>query len=138
MLTAIKYPARILRYLLGSLLLLLALNAFGGGFYGMSGAKDVPVEWLEGSPFTNYFIPGLFLFIVIGGTALIASVAVFRQHRIAHIATLICSTITLSWIVTQVSIIGYVSWMQPVTAGTAFVILVLTRLLQKYKPLTSA
>ena len=42
------------RYTLGLLLLLVAINAFGGGYYGMAGAKDVPVEWLEGSPFHNY------------------------------------------------------------------------------------
>jgi hypothetical protein len=56
------------RYVLGSLLAFGALNAFAGGYYGMSGAEDVPKEWLEGSPFDNYFIPGFVLFIVVGGS----------------------------------------------------------------------
>src|SRR4051812_27480018 len=49
------------RWILGSLLLLVALNAFGGGYYGMAGAPNVPTEWLEGSPFTSYFLPSLIL-----------------------------------------------------------------------------
>jgi hypothetical protein len=65
--------------MLGSLLLLMAINAFGGGFYAMAGAKDVPVEWLKESPFPDYFIPGLFLFLVIGGSALLAAVASIQQ-----------------------------------------------------------
>ncbi len=115
-----------LRFLLGTLLLLLAANAFGGGYYGMAGAKDIPVEWLHGSPFSDYFIPGLFLFTVIGGSAVTAAIAVFIKHRHARKAAFICGSITVLWIVVQVSIIGYVSWMQPVTAITALLILLLT------------
>ena len=33
----------------------------------MAGAENVPVEWLQGSPFHSYFIPGLFLFLTVGG-----------------------------------------------------------------------
>ena len=66
---------------LGILLLFLALNAFGGGYYGMAGAKDVPVEWLEGSPFNNYFLPALILFVIVGGSSLTASLLVFRKHK---------------------------------------------------------
>lgn len=125
--TTIKRPyEKQLRYLLGAVLLLLAANAFGGGYYGMAGAKDVPVEWLEGSPFSDYFIPGLFLFTVIGGTALTAAIAVLIRHHYARKAAFTCGTFTILWIIVQVSIIGYVSWMQPVTAITAVLILLLT------------
>ena len=36
-----------LRYLLGGLLTFGAINAFGGGYYGLSGAKGVPTDWLK-------------------------------------------------------------------------------------------
>ena len=42
-----------IRYLLGALLTFGAINAFAGGYYGLSGAKGVPLEWLEGSPFSD-------------------------------------------------------------------------------------
>jgi len=122
---------KLIRYFLGSLLIVLAVNAFGGGYYGMAGAKGVPVEWLKGSPFSDYFVPGLFLFIVIGGSALFAGIAIFRRLKIARTAALICGIITLLWIVMQVSIISYVSWMQPATLIAAILILTLTGLLPK-------
>lgn len=123
-----KKPIRIL---LGILLAFLALNAFGGGYYGMAGARDIPLEWLEGSPFQNYFIPSLFLFIGVGGTALAASAAAFLNHRLFRRLTYLCGVIVLLWLAVQVAIIGYVSWMQPVTAGLILVILFLNWLTGK-------
>lgn len=108
---------------LGILLLLLALNAFGGGYYAMAGAEDVPVEWLKGSPFSSYFIPGLFLFIIIGGWALFAAILVFLKTKFAAKASLISRFMVLLWLVVQISIIGYVSWMQPTTAVVAVLII---------------
>lgn len=113
---------------MGILLAFLALNAFGGGFYGMTGARDIPLEWLDGSPFHNYFIPSLFLFIGVGGTALTASAAVFLNHRLYRQLTYLCGVIVLLWLAVQVAIIGYVSWMQPVTASVVLVILLLNGL----------
>jgi len=37
----------------------------------MGGGLDLPSEWLEGTPFSDYFIPGLILFIVVGGACLL-------------------------------------------------------------------
>lgn len=127
-----KLSERIIRYTLGFLLALLALNAFAGGYYGMAGAKTVPIEWLKGSPFRSYFIPGLILFICVGGSALIAAIAVFRRRHIARKAAFMCSIITLLWLSVQVAIIGYVSWMQPTTAIAAVIIFCLTWQLSKY------
>ena len=129
----VKKAENMLRNTLGALLLLIALNAFGGGYYGMSGARDVPAEWLTGSPFRDYFIPGLILFIAVGGSALIASVAVFKKHRLARQAALLCGGVILSWISVQLVIIGYVSWLQPVIAVAGILIILLTLLLPAYE-----
>lgn len=128
-----KLPEKFIRYMLGSLLLLVALNAFGGGYYGMAGAKSVPVEWLKGSPFPNYFIPGLILFAGVGGSALFAAMAVFKRYRMAHKAAFISGVIILLWLAVQMAIIGYVSWMQPTTAVVAVIILLLSTQLPKYE-----
>jgi hypothetical protein len=124
---------KLIRYFLGTILLLLAINAFGGGYYGMAGAKNIPVDWLEGSPFSDYSIPGLFLFIVIGGSAFFSGIAVFRQLPIARKAAFSCSIITILWIVIQVSIIGYVSWMQPAIMGAGILMVLLVWQLPKYE-----
>ena len=125
---------RFYRISLGSLLALLALNAFGGGYYGITGAKGIPPEWLSGSPFHNYFIPALFLFVVIGGSALFASIVVFRHHRLDRKAAFACGVLVLAWLAVQVAIIGYVSWMQPATAIASVLILLLTPQLKRIEP----
>ncbi|HRO86353.1 MAG TPA: hypothetical protein PK110_16150 [Niabella sp.] len=124
---------RIIRYTLGMLLLFVAINAFAGGYYGMAGAESVPVAWLKDSPFHNYILPGLFLFVCVGGSALFAAIVVFRQNRIARKAAFSCGIIILLWLAVQIAIIGYVSWMQPTTAAAAIIILLLTRKLPKHE-----
>ena len=124
------HPAA-LRYLLGGLLAFGALNAFGGGYYGMSGAEDVPREWLEGSPFDDYFIPGLVLFVVVGGSFLAAAIAIFAKLRIARSAALGAGAIVLGWLAVETAIIGYVSWMQPATTIGGLLVLLLAWLLAR-------
>jgi hypothetical protein len=114
------------RYLLSSLLLLVGVNAFLGGYYAIAGARNVPTSWLEGSPFTNYFIPGLVLFFVVGGCCLTAAIVVFRNRPMARRAALISASVIVVWLAIQISIIGYVSWMQPVTATVTLLIFLLT------------
>ena len=123
---------KFVRYTLAVLLLIVAVNAFGGGVYGLSGAEAVPTAWLAGSPFSDYFIPSLVLFIAVGGSALFTAFALLRRWRIARGAAFVCGVILLVWIATQVSIIGYVSWMQPTSAFAGLLILLLTWQLPKY------
>jgi hypothetical protein len=115
----------LVRYSLGTLLAIVALNAFGGGYYGMSGAENVPVEWLENSPFPNYFIPSLFLFVAVGGSCLGAAIMAFRGRESARRYAVISALIIFGWLTAQIAIIGYVSWMQPATSIAALLILIL-------------
>jgi hypothetical protein len=111
------------------MLTVLALNAFGGGWYGMAGAEGIPLEWLQGSPFQSYFLPSLILFVVVGGSFLFAAFAVFRRTHFAR-TTVICSVaILFVWLAVQLFIIGYVSWMQPATAIAGLLALALSRAL---------
>ena len=118
-----------IRTLLAALLAFGALNAFAGGYYGMSGAAGVPREWLAGSLFTDYFVPSLVLFVVVGGALALAAVMVFRVHRLARAIACAAAAVLLVWIVVQVAIIGYVSWMQPATFAAGLVMLLLVSLL---------
>jgi hypothetical protein len=112
-----------LRYALGAVLGFAALNAFAGGYYGLAGAKGIPREWLRGSPFPDYFVPSLILAVVVGGSFLIATVAVFARWRHDRILAITAAVIVFGWLAIEVAIIGYVSWMQPAT-GIAGVLIV--------------
>jgi len=122
---------KILRYLLSILFLFIALNAFGGGYYGMTGADGIPIEWLENSPFKNYFLPSFVLFTIVGGSSLFASISVFKKFNFEKFSVFSSVVIILVWITTQVLIIGYVSWMQPTITVLGLVILILSILLYK-------
>jgi len=115
--------------LLGILLLFVALNAIGGGWYGLSGAKNVPRDWLQGTPFHNYFLPSLILLSVVGGSSLVASALAFTGHRHMRTAGLVAGLIMLLWIVAQVAIIGFVSWLQPAVAMAGLITILLALLL---------
>ena len=108
-------PTTSIRYGLGGLLAFGAINAVAGGYYGLSGAPGIPREWLAGSPFADYFIPSLILLVVVGGTLGFAAVAVVAGMRLGRLSALAAGGVLLTWIVVQVWIIGYVSWMQPAT-----------------------
>jgi hypothetical protein len=119
-----------LRYALGSLLAFGAVNAFAGGYYGLCGARDVPTAWLDGSPFTSYVVPSLILLVVVGGSFLIAAVAVFSDRPSAGRTALGSGVIVLVWVAAQVAIIGFVSWLQPATAAAGLLIVFLAWLLR--------
>lgn len=117
-----------------SIQLLVMLNAFGGGYYGMAGAPGVHPAWLEGSPFSSYFVPSLFLFAVVGGGMETAGAAWLRRNRLAPWLSLGMGVILIAWIVAQLAIIGYVSPLQPISfaAGTAIAALALTFLRREH------
>ena len=121
-----RTSARGTRIALGLLLAFGALNAFGGGVYGMSGAPGVPARWLEGSPFTDYVVPGVILFVVVGGALALAAFGVLADRPWAVRASLAAAVVLLGWMTVQIAIIGLVSWMQPVTAAAGWLVLVLT------------
>lgn len=114
-----------IRFLLAILLLLLSINAFYGGWYGMSGAKGVPLTWLEGSIFKDYYYPGLLLFIFVGGSSLLACFQVIKNGKYARIYTLLSVSVVFIWLLSQLAIIGYVSWMQPSIGMLDVIILIL-------------
>jgi hypothetical protein len=116
---------------LGILLAIVAVNAFGGGIYGMSGADSIPKQWLSHSIFDSYFVPGLILFFVVGGFSLFGSIQIFRQSGFAITSAFLAGLILMFWVLSQVAIIGYVSWLQPAMAIFAIAIIILAYLLKR-------
>ncbi len=107
---------------LGGLQAALALCAFGGGWYGLSGAKDIPVACPQGRPFPDYSLPSLFLFIVIGGAFLAGSLAVFSRFSFARLLAHANGILLVAWIGAQLAIIGFVSWLQPAMVAAALAV----------------
>jgi len=100
---------------LGSLQTLIGLGALGGGFMLIKdpsgSALGVPLDFLEGSPFPDFLIPGIFLLTVNGIGTLIGAFYSFKRKKYAPEIAIVLGAILAAWIVIQVLIISSFSWM---------------------------
>jgi hypothetical protein len=89
----------------------LSLGAIGGGVALMAGPHGeflpLPVSALAGSPFADYFVPGVILFAVLGLGPLGAAVLAWRRHPAAPALAVAVGGALLIWLTVQITIIGY-------------------------------
>jgi hypothetical protein len=111
--------------------LFLALNAVAGAVYAFGGAEGVKREWLDGTPFNDYVIPGIILLVVVGGSLAAAAVALLRRVPTAWEFSVAAGAVVTGWIVVETLMIGLVSWMQPTTFAIG---LLITALAIRLKP----
>lgn len=100
MIRKILYPALI------TLNLFLAVTAIPGGFCLLTGIAAPPIEELNGSWFNDYTIPGLALMIIVGGSALAASVMLIRKHKYALFYSAMVGLIIMTFEFVEVLAIG--------------------------------
>jgi len=102
--------------LLGVLQIFIGIGAVGGGaafLVDPSGAGiGIDVSLLEGSPFRDYFIPGLVLLAVNGLGSLAGAWLTLRKQRFAGFAGMGLGLFLMAWIVIQVSILSGIHWLQ--------------------------
>jgi len=100
----------------GILQLLIGVSAFVSGAIIMIApdgqVMSMPVSMLEGSPFKNFFLPGLILFAVNGLGNMIAGILSLRRHKLAGYAGIVFGLALIIWIFVQVSMIGGGHWLQ--------------------------
>lgn len=75
-------------------------------------ALQMPLAMLTGSPFRDFFWPGLILFAVIGLGHAVAAVLSFRRHCFCGRAGAVMGLGLMIWIFVQVSMIGGGHWLQ--------------------------
>lgn len=126
---------RKLQIALGVIQAFVALGALPAGFSMIiqpdGSGLGMTTKFLLESPFTNFFIPGLFLFFVNGLVNLIVSILTFRRNQHSGKLGLILGFTLVGWITIQVWSTGYISFMQPMFFGIGLVEIVLAYLLLK-------
>lgn len=107
-----------MRRALIALHVILGISAVGAGgafVRDTSGAAlGMTADWLGGSPFRDYLIPGLFLTLVIGGANLGSAFLLWRRHPAAPVASLLTGILLLMWVGVQTAIIGFRHWSQAI------------------------
>jgi len=142
-------------YLLILLHLLLSISALYGGaclVYSPGGQLlGMDINWLKGSGFSSYFIPGVILFLFNGVLPLLVAVGllwepqwqffnvinIYPNRHWAWAYSVYVGVICISWIVIQQLLTTYFI-LQPIVAATGLLIIVLTlmpRTMQQYKVL---
>lgn len=74
-----------------------AVTAVGGGLALATGLEGdrFPAEWLRGTPFSSYVVPGLILAGVVGGRAAVAAAATLRHPRAGGRASLLAGVVLM-------------------------------------------
>jgi CHASE2 domain-containing sensor protein len=91
------------------LLLLVGTNAVvaGSGFVGSpdGSAIGIPQEWLDGTPFRDYLVPGLVL-AAMGVLSLASALLQLRRHPLAWAWAGVCGVGFVIWIAVQAALMG--------------------------------
>ena len=100
---------------LGALQVFIGLGAVAGGL-GLAldpSGKNIgmPLEMLEGSPFTTFLIPGIVLFAVNGLGSLLGAVLTFARHRCSGEMAMVLGAFLVAWIVVQVYWVQGIHWL---------------------------
>ena len=107
------------------LLIFLFVNGVGavvGGIGVMKGIMPFPEEWLEGTPFHSYFLPGLILCVVVGSAHLAAAFIVLLScSATARIAALCAGLILTGWMIGELKLIGFQAPIQVWFVGVGLV-----------------
>lgn len=97
---------RIMRISLAILTGFVGLTACAGGITLLAGFNAPGVEFLQGSIFKGYTIPGLVLLFMVGGSSLVAMLALLRKTRLSMIYAMISGVIIMTFEFVEVLVIG--------------------------------
>jgi hypothetical protein len=99
---------KIIRIALIVIELFVGLWAVIGGVGLMTGAIPfllMPVEYLQGTPFSDYTIPGLLLLFVVGGSFLFAAATILTGREVGVLASALAGLIVIGFEAVEVAII---------------------------------
>lgn len=98
------------------------LSGLAGGFGLISdptaASLGMELSWLQGTPFQNYLIPGIVLFVVNGIGNTFAAIFTIKKTRIYDTIGIFLGAIMMIWIISQVAWIGYKNFLQPLYFST--------------------
>ena len=90
------------KILLG-LLLFNGLSSIGGGIALMTGLIPEQAAWVEHTDFASLYFPGVILMAVVGGSSVIAALAMANHSEGWQLSSIVAGVIMLFWIVGEVA-----------------------------------
>jgi len=94
-----------------ALILFQGVSGLFGGFALVAdptgAVLSMPVTLLEGSPFDNFFIPGLILLTILGIFPVVVFYGIWMRADWAWTGALLVSTALIAWIGFEILMVGY-------------------------------
>jgi hypothetical protein len=115
----------------------IALSALAGAFELLTwpnGNRYLPLALLARTPFHTFVVPGVLLGVVVGGTAVLASLALLRNAQWASESVVLAGGVLSAWIACEVAMLRTFSWLQLVYGVLGISQLVIGLVLFRRKP----
>ena len=116
-------------------LLVAAAATYGGVGLMWNNAIGMLDEWLAGTAFTSWTLPGLFLLLVVAAPMAGAAVLELRRSRWAALASVLAGSAQIGWIGAQLLVMQRYNVQQPIMLGAGLAVLLLAVLAGAGRPL---
>ena len=84
-------------------------------------SSGMSTQVLQGSPFDSFLIPGILLLTIYGAGNLVGSYFSLKFKKMAGHLGIILGFAMIVWIVVQMVLLGYTSWLQPLFLLLGFI-----------------
>jgi hypothetical protein len=123
-------------FLLIALELLIGVGAVYGGVGLMwNNAIGMPDEWLQGTPFTSWVLPGVFLLLVVAVPMTAAAVLEVRHSARAAVASVLAGAAEVGWIAAELFVMQKYNVLQPVMLALGLAVMLLALWAHRAVPL---
>jgi hypothetical protein len=117
--------SRTMRALLG-LLLFNGVSATVGGLALMTDWIPEQASWVRDTDFASNYFPGVILMAVVGGSSLIAAIALLKRSDGWQLASIVAGTIMVFWIIGEIASIRGFHYLQVIYVVTGALVVTWT------------
>ncbi len=111
-----------------------AVSAVGGGIALVAGGLGVPTVLLRHTRFDSFLVPGIFLAVVIGGSATVGAAALLAHWRRAPVTSAAAGAVMVAWILGETLLGEGFSWLQGLYLLTGSILVVASIRLSQATP----
>jgi hypothetical protein len=86
-----------------ALLVFNAVTAAGGGLALMTGWIPEQASWVRATDFPSNYLPGVILMAVVGGSSVVAAIALVKRADGWPLASIVAGTVMVFWIVGEIA-----------------------------------
>jgi hypothetical protein len=108
---------------------------YGGVGLIWNNVIQMPPDWLQGTPFTSWVLPGVFLLLVVAIPMGAAAVLELRSSPWAQLASIVAGAAQVGWIGAQLLIMQRYNVLQPVMLGFGLAVVLLAIWAHRDQPL---